>query len=114
MDACQHRHSICAGPRAHCAKGGPQPQWRRRPSSCARRPDESRRSVMKKLIVVASVVVLVVGVMGVAAANGDSQRNAFKARLGGYQEGPSISTTGNGQLPRRVKPAGAQNSYTLT
>ncbi|KRT62205.1 MAG: hypothetical protein XU10_C0036G0003 [Chloroflexi bacterium CSP1-4] len=69
---------------------------------------------MKKLIVVASVVVLVVGVMGVAAANGDSQRNAFKARLGGYQEVPSISTTGNGELRLKVNPAGTEIAYTLT
>ena len=69
---------------------------------------------MKKLIVVASVVVLVVGVMGVAAANGDSHRNAFKARLGGYQEVPSISTTGSGELRLKVNPAGTEISYTLT
>lgn len=69
---------------------------------------------MKKLIIVVSVVVLVVGVMGVAAANGDSQRNAFKARLGGYQEVPSISTTGNGELRLKVNPAGTEIAYTLT
>jgi hypothetical protein len=74
----------------------------------------SRRFVMKKLIVVVSVVVLVVGVMGVAAANGDSHRNAFKARLGGYQEVPSISTTGSGELRLQVNPAGDTISYTLT
>jgi hypothetical protein len=69
---------------------------------------------MKKLIVIVSVVVLVVGVMGVAAANGDSQRNAFKARLGGYQEVPSISTTGSGELRLKVNPAGTEIAYTLT
>lgn len=69
---------------------------------------------MKKLIIVVSVVVLVVGVMGVAAANGDSQRNAFKARLGGYQEVPSISTTGSGELRLKVNPAGTEIAYTLT
>jgi hypothetical protein len=68
---------------------------------------------MKKLIVIVSVFVLVVGVMGVAAANGDSHRNAFKARLGGYQEVPSISTTGSGELRLKVNSAGAIE-YTLT
>ncbi len=68
---------------------------------------------MKKLIVIVSVVVLVVGAMGVAAANGDSHRNAFKARLGGYQEVPSISTTGSGELRLKVNPAGTEIAYTL-
>jgi len=69
---------------------------------------------MKKLIVIVSVVVLVVGVMGVAAANGGSERNAFKARLGGYQEVPSISTTGSGELRLKINPAGTAIEYTLT
>jgi hypothetical protein len=57
---------------------------------------------------------LALGVSGAATANGDSNRNSFKARLGGYQEVPAISTTGTGSLKVSVNPAGTELSYTLT
>ncbi|MDO8484077.1 MAG: CHRD domain-containing protein [Candidatus Limnocylindrales bacterium] len=57
---------------------------------------------------------LAFGVAGAATANGDSNRNSFKANLGGYQEVPAISTTGTGSLKVSVNPAGTELSYTLT
>lgn len=68
---------------------------------------------MKRLIVIVSVMVLLIGAVGVATAHGDSDRRAFKARLSGYQEVPSISTTGSGTLRVKVNEAG-NIEYTLT
>jgi len=69
---------------------------------------------MRKLIAVITAATLLLGVAGVAMANGDSQRNSFKARLSGYQEVPAINTTGAGALKASVNSAGTVLSYTLT
>ncbi len=68
---------------------------------------------MRRLIVGSVVVVLALGVVGGVAARGDSNRNAFKAQLSGYNEVPSISTTGAGDLRLSVNPAGTKISFTL-
>jgi hypothetical protein len=69
---------------------------------------------MKRLgtgLVLAGVVAAVVAIVGSSAtANGDD--NGFAARLNGYQETPSISTTGRGRFQARV--TGNEIRYTLT
>ncbi len=69
---------------------------------------------MRRIIAVTTAVALALGVVGATAANGDSDRNSFKANLSGYQEVPANSTTGTGRLTLSVNPAGTQISYTLT
>ena len=69
---------------------------------------------MRRLIALLAACALLLTAVGVTVANGDSNRNAFKARLGGYQETPAISTTGSGSLSVSVNGAGTSLSYTLT
>ncbi len=69
---------------------------------------------MRQFIALTTAAALALGVVGVALAHGDSNRNSFKAGLGGYQEVPAISTTGTGSLRLSVNAAGTQLAYTLT
>ena len=69
---------------------------------------------MRKLVAVITATTLLLGVAGVAIANGDSNRNSFKARLTGYQEVPAINTAGQGSLKGSVNSAGTVFTYTLT
>lgn len=69
---------------------------------------------MRKLVAVITATTLLLGVAGVAIANGDSNRNSFKARLTGYQEVPAINTAGEGSLKASVNSAGTVLTYTLT
>jgi hypothetical protein len=70
---------------------------------------------MRRLIAVITAATLVLGVVGVAMANGNGNgKNAFKASLGGYQEVPAISTTGTGSLKLTLNSAGTELAYTLT
>lgn len=69
---------------------------------------------MRRLIAVIAATTLLLGVVGVAMANGESNRNSFKARLTGYQEVPAVNTTGAGSLKASVNPAGTVLTYTLT
>jgi hypothetical protein len=69
---------------------------------------------MRRLIALTAAAALALGVVGATSANGDSNRNAFKANLSGYQEVPAISTTGTGGLTLSVNPAATIISYSLT
>ncbi len=69
---------------------------------------------MKRGIALVAAVALVIGVVGATVAHDNSQRNAFKAHLIGYQETPSISSAGSGDVRITVDPAGTTLSYTLT
>jgi CHRD domain-containing protein len=68
---------------------------------------------MKRLIAVIAAATLVLGVVGVTLANGNSRRS-FEARLNGYQEVPSINTAGVGKLKASVNSDGTVFTYTLT
>jgi hypothetical protein len=70
--------------------------------------------MVRRLIAVIAATTLVLGVVGVAMANGDSHRNSFKARLSGYQEVPAINTAGQGSLKASVNSAGTVLTYTLS
>jgi hypothetical protein len=69
---------------------------------------------MRRVIAVIAAATLLLGVVGVTMANGDSNRNALKARLGGYQEVPAINTAGTGSLKASVNSAGTVFTYTLS
>ena len=69
---------------------------------------------MRKLIAVIAATTLLLGVVGVAMANGESHRNSFNARLSGYQEVPAINTAGKGSLKASLNSAGTVFTYTLT
>lgn len=70
---------------------------------------------MRRLVALAMAAALALGIVGVAMANGTSdRRNSFKANLGGYQEVPAISTTGTGKLTLGLNTAGTELAYTLT
>ena len=69
---------------------------------------------MRRLIALISAATLLLGVAGVTMANGDSNRNSFKARLTGYQEVPAVNTAGQGSLKASVNSAGTVLTYTLT
>lgn len=69
---------------------------------------------MKRLVALIAAVALVLGVVGAAMANGDSHRNAFNARLSGYQEVPAINVAGQGSLKAGINSAGTVLTYTLT
>lgn len=61
---------------------------------------------MKRLVLTSSLAVAVLAVIaaGAALAHGDNGKSG--ARLNGFQETPSISTTGHGALKTRVRPDG--------
>ncbi len=69
---------------------------------------------MKRLLILVVAAVLALGVVGATTAHDDSDRNAFKAKLGGYQEVPGISTTGKGEVRLKVNDAGTAIDYQLT
>lgn len=69
---------------------------------------------MRRLIALTTAVALALGLAGATVANGDSNRNSFKASLSGYQEVPAISSTANGRLDLRVNDAATQITYSLT
>ena len=69
---------------------------------------------MRRLVALITATTLLLGVAGVAMANGESHRNAFTARLSGYQEVPAINTAGSGSLKASVNSAGTVFTYTLT
>ena len=69
---------------------------------------------MRRLIALTTAAALALGLVGATAANGDSNRNSFKANLSGYQEVPAISSTADGKVTLSVNPAGTQISYSLT
>jgi hypothetical protein len=69
---------------------------------------------MRRLIALTTAAALALGIVGATSANGDSDRNSFKANLSGYQEVPAISTTGTGNLTLSVNPAGTIITYSLT
>jgi hypothetical protein len=73
------------------------------------------RKALTTLLLGAAVAVIATA--SVALANGDSNRNSFRAVLNGYNEvvGPgSISTTGHGVFRARIDEASQTISYTLT
>ena len=70
---------------------------------------------MKRVLTLAAVAALSVGMMGTVAASDDhSERRDVKAKLSGFAEVPSISTTGSGRLRLSVDSAGTTISYQLT
>jgi hypothetical protein len=68
---------------------------------------------MKKLLLIGSLVLVVVGlVVAVAPAReGKNGNKTFSAKLDGFQEVPSISTTGHGKFHAKVN--GSSIQYTL-
>ena len=64
----------------------------------------------KRIWIIAFAVALVAGT---ALAHGRGQRNAFRVRIDGYQEIPTLSTTGNGGLALHIAPDGSSIGYAL-
>lgn len=71
----------------------------------------ARRSVLGiTLLISATLLVLV----GTSATAHDEGRGQFKARLSGFQETPSVSTSGSGSLSARIDLDAGTITYTLT
>ena len=66
---------------------------------------------MRKLITIGAIGVALVA--GTALGHGRDQRNAFRVRLDGYQEVPSVSTPASGGLVLHVAPDGLSLGYAL-
>jgi len=62
----------------------------------------------KRILIVAFAVALVAGT---ALAHGE--RNAFRVQIDGYQEIPTLSTTGHGLLALHIAPDGSSIGYAL-
>lgn len=62
------------------------------------------------LLISATLLVLV----GTSATAHDEGRGQFKARLSGFQETPSVSTSGSGSLSARIDLDAGTITYTLT
>lgn len=69
---------------------------------------------MRRVVAILTAGALALAVTGAAAANGESNRNSFRASFSGYQEVPAISSTATGKLTLSVNPAETEISYTLT
>jgi hypothetical protein len=70
---------------------------------------------VKKSCIVATLVALsCLVVAGPARADGDSKRKHAKATLRGYEENPSISTTGRGKLDLRIDDEAQTIEYELS
>ncbi len=66
----------------------------------------------KPIPIIAITLTLVAA--GVVSAQEENQRNAFRTPLDGYQEIPTLSTTGNGLLVLRVADDESSIDYTLS
>jgi len=64
----------------------------------------------KRILIVAIAVALVAGA---AFANAKNQRNTFRTPIDGYQEIPTLSTTGHGLLALHIAPDGSSIGYAL-
>ena len=60
-----------------------------------------KRSKIAALAAAAALLVTL-GLMSTASADGDSERNSFRARLKGFAEVPAVSSTGTGQFRLRI------------
>ena len=70
---------------------------------------------MKRLLILATVAVLAIGAIGTASANDDqSDRKDAKAKLSGFAETPSISTTGAGKLRLSLDKTNLTITYELS
>ncbi len=70
---------------------------------------------MKRLLILTTVAVLAIGAIGTASASNDqNERKDVKAKLSGFAEVPSISTTGAGKLRLRIDPTNTTITYELT
>jgi hypothetical protein len=69
---------------------------------------------MKRLIAVATAIALVVVLANVALAQDEGGGHAFGAKLDGYQETPTISSTATGFLALHLDSSGTSLAYTLT
>ena len=70
---------------------------------------------MKKIAVVTALLMLAVATFVVVGSSATGQRRGFfRARLTGFNEVPSISTTGSGAFVARVNQAGDRIAYSLT
>jgi hypothetical protein len=68
---------------------------------------------MKRIVALAAAIVLVVVLANVALAQSEGG-HAFGAKLDGYQETPTLSSTATGFLTLHLDSSGTSLSYTLT
>jgi hypothetical protein len=68
----------------------------------------------RRLIAVLSVTVLALGAFVVASDDSHDRRNRFETRLQGFQENPSNSTTGRGNVELRIDDDAETITYELT
>jgi hypothetical protein len=59
------------------------------------------------------IAIAVAFAAGTALAHGKNQRNTFRTPVDGYQEIPTLSTTGHGLLALHVAPDGSSIGYAL-
>ena len=59
-------------------------------------------------------ILVVIGTYSVVADDGDRGGNRFKGVMNGFQENPSVSTTGRGQIDLRVDERNETIQFTLT
>jgi hypothetical protein len=70
---------------------------------------------MKRILILATVAVLTVGAFStVSASNEQNERKDVKAKLSGFAEVPSISTTGTGKLRLRIDPTNTTITWELS
>ena len=70
---------------------------------------------MKRILILATVAVLTVGAFStVSASNEQNERKDVKAKLSGFAEVPSISTTGTGKLRLSIDKANSTITYELS
>ena len=64
--------------------------------------------------VITLVAVAALGIAGIATVAGADDASRFDARLTGYEELPTLSTSGNGTFEAELNRSGTQLSYTLS
>lgn len=70
---------------------------------------------MKRILILATVAVLTVGAFStVSASNEQNERKDVKAKLSGFAEVPSISTTGTGKLRLSIDKTNTTITYELS
>jgi hypothetical protein len=87
------------------------------PACATHAGDHGKEESMRKRRIYA--VLLAIGALGLAwgsyaIAGGDSSRTTVRAPMNGYQEPPSISTTGNGRFVARIDDRNQLIEYELT
>ena len=72
------------------------------------------RAIFAALVIASLLTLVSYTAVATAHQNGENERNHFRARLSGFQEVPTLFSTGSGMFKATILDGGTTVSYTLT